>query len=376
MHLSDDVLLAYLDHELDDPSAERVALHLKQCDRCVKALERVNQDREMTFQLLDQLNHPPLRITAEQGLRHFETQKENRTMRKHWYQNPALLGLVAVAVLATSLLFPPVRAFASDFLSLFRVEQVKVISFDPSNLAALENQEQTIENIFKDTVQVTKQGEFQEVQTLNEAQLQAGFLPRLPEDTQFASLGILPAQEISMTIETELWNALLENTGQSEARLDEALDGSKIVVQIPAVVSTALGKCEEVENTEAAKVELPNLGDCTILVQVPSPTISAPDGLKIDLLAEAGLRILGYSAEQAQEISAATDWTTTMVIPVPSGEGVTHTDVNVDQSSGTLVYSAEENGYTLFWTRNGMLYALMGSGDGSNAVDIANSLAD
>jgi hypothetical protein len=116
--------------------------------------------------------------------------------------------------------------------------------------------------------------------------------------------------------------------------------------------------------------------DCTTLVQMQSPEITAPPGLDVAGLGEAFLVVMGMPEEDAEHFSQQIDWTTTLVLPIPR-YGTEYRDVSVDGVNGTLIQqSMEEHApeYLLLWVREGVLYALTGAGNISTALNIANSL--
>jgi hypothetical protein len=90
-------------------------------------------------------------------------------------------------------------------------------------------------------------------------------------------------------------------------------------------------------------------------------------------LGEAFLRVLGLSASEAKDFSNRIDWSTTLVIPVPTTDA-TSKDVTVDGVKGTLVTQTNRKQFVLIWLKNGVMYGLMGYGDEATAAGIANSL--
>jgi hypothetical protein len=54
-------------------------------------------------------------------------------------------------------------------------------------------------------------------------------------------------------------------------------------------------------------------------------------------MGEAMLKFLGYPEAEARAMSARIDWTTTLILPIPQGEGITHQDVSVDGVQGTFL---------------------------------------
>ncbi|HMN58846.1 MAG TPA: hypothetical protein PJ988_00695 [Anaerolinea sp.] len=293
-------------------------------------------------------------------------------------KKPAFLATGLVALLVIALLFPPVQAMANDFLGLFRVQQVKVVSFDPAVLSQLDQsmqgQSEQIRQIFKENVEKVQSGKFTQVNNIEQAANLAGFTPRLPANSQVNSIGVSPEQKYEITIDTELWNSMLAGLGQDGLSIPANLNGKKITVDVPAGVTTGIGQCESISQMNPDSPIPENLKDCTVLIELPSPVVTTPDGLDVPRLAEAMLTVLGMDPAQAQSFSQSTDWATTLVLPVPSGEGISNRQVSVDGTSATLVTSDRNQEYTLFWVRNGILYAVFGSGDPQAGLDLSASL--
>jgi hypothetical protein len=107
---------------------------------------------------------------------------------------------------------------------------------------------------------------------------------------------------------------------------------------------------------------------------MPSPTVNAPDGLDVTGLSQTVLQIMGMSPEDARSFSESTDWTTTLVIPVPTGEGVKSTQVNIGNTTGTLITDEKTSHYTLIWFKNGLILSLFGTGSSETAVQMAINL--
>jgi hypothetical protein len=113
-----------------------------------------------------------------------------------------------------------------------------------------------------------------------------------------------------------------------------------------------------------------------VLAQVPSPSVEAPPDLDLKHLAELALQFTGMTAEEAHSFSETVDWSTTLVVPIPRSEA-DYEQVSVDGVTGTLVYPTEERRfepYVLMWVKDGIVYALSGFGDRSQAVTLANSI--
>ncbi len=93
------------------------------------------------------------------------SRKENfQTMFK---RKPIWTAVAIISTLAIALSLTPVRAWASDFLSLFRLERITVIQFDPQAASQASEElgglQDTASNILEQNLTVTKDGDIREV---------------------------------------------------------------------------------------------------------------------------------------------------------------------------------------------------------------------
>lgn len=295
----------------------------------------------------------------------------------------ALAACGAVVVLALAFAFTPLSVWASDFLRLFRVQQVAALPVDTTGLSlfgydtALARQ---ISQLMADSVTVTrKPAKPVLVASAAAASQQAGFAVRLP-----ASRTDAPA----ITVQSGLAFQFVANRGRAQKLLDEAgfsrlvlpasLDGAVIKVDVPDAVAVAYGDCPPLDAADTQTAGSPGrrMNACILMVEMPSPTMSAPDDLPVDQLVEMGLQLTGMTPEQARAYRQTVDWTSTLVLPIPRN-GASYTKVAVDGTSGYLIQRPLDDApqYSLIWVRGGIIHAIAGYGNGAeSAVAMANSL--
>jgi hypothetical protein len=82
------------------------------------------------------------------------------------------------------------------------------------------------------------------------------------------------------------------------------------------------------------------------------------------------------SDTEARQLAQTIDWKSTLVLPLPRGAG-SYSQVQVGGAQGTLINGSSNRGphYVLLWVKNGIIYGLVGHGDSSDAVALANSLS-
>lgn len=275
----------------------------------------------------------------------------------------------AVLLAAIALTFAPVRALAGDLLGIFRVE---TIEFTPVDAEALPDKERLaalapeIERMFGDALAIMSEGETQDV-TEAEAHDLAPFQARLPAGVEVARHQWTPAGSVEMAINVDELQALFHELGYTDLELPATLDGTTLAADLSGTLTSFYGTCRDpIDET------------CMRLVQMASPTVSVPDGLAPEELGRIYLELLGTPAEEAAALSQRIDWTSTLVLPFPHHVNLTHDEIIVDGVEGTLIHS--ESGYRpareylLTWVKDDVIYALVGRGDHTEALELAAAL--
>jgi hypothetical protein len=392
-HLTEGELRAHLDGELLDLALRE---HLAACAACQAQLEalegRAVRIADSLSVLAPDANDPAL--APHSALTRFRTYAADRQEKEKtpmWTKlfnrfRPALIGLSVVAALAIALSFPAVRAWAGQFLGLFRVQQITVLPVDTTRLSELNNDAtlgKQIGQFFADSVTVLHEpGEPQAVADAAEASRVAGFNVRLA--------GNQPGQ-VQLIVQDGTAFEMVVNRGRAQALLDEAgvdaqlpasLDRATIRVEIPDAVTAAYGNCPNLaiqgdDKAEREHLSLAQMRKCLVLAQIPSPTVTAPPDLDVAQLAEIGLQFMGMSPEEAHRFSQTTDWASTLVVPLPRNAASVE-QVSVDGVTGNLLTRTADDGwpprYTLLWVKEAVIYAVTGFDDPDVGVALANSL--
>jgi hypothetical protein len=269
-----------------------------------------------------------------------------------------------------------VRAIANSFLGLFRVQQIEVVQINPGNLPEQLGSSAEFEALLSQDIQVEELGKLQPAANAVEASQIAGIPVRLPAQVEGEpDLYVQPAARMAFNVDLEQIQTILQEVGYGNIQLPPGLDGAAVTVEIPNAVTAMYGSCREAMQDPDDPVAT-HKSDCTTLVQMPSPSISAPPGLDVSKIGQAYLQVLGMTPEEAASFAENVDWTTTFVIPIPR-YGVSYQDVFVDGVSGTLLQQDLEGHaeqYLLMWVKDGVIYALTGPGDMQTALEVAGSL--
>ena len=392
MHLTDGELRAFLDGEFAAPDQVSLQSHLDGCPRCRQRLQQLSERVAWVsgrMQGLEAGKAPALSPSgvARHRLRAYQNRKENTPMLKRIFSRPyrpAWVALGLVAVLALALAFPPARAIANSFLGLFRVQRFTVVQVDPGNLPEQLGSSSQLEALFADDVKVEESGEVQTAAEPADASQLAGFTVRLPENVQGQrSLKVFPSTHMSFAIDLSRVQAILDEIGRSDIRLPAELDGTTVTIDLKTTVTAMYGNCDAAleearrdAKNPAESQKVPRLEDCVTLVQTSNPDVSAPPDLDMVQLGQAYLELLGMTPGEAAQFSQNTDWTSTLVIPIPR-YGSSYETVSVDGVEGTFIQQDLEDHvrqYLLIWIKDGQLYALTGPGDVQAALEIANSI--
>lgn len=390
MHLSDGEIRASLDQALSQADQARVQAHLEQCTVCQsKAVQLQERARFTAGQIAALSTAPAAQHSGAAARRRLEarlaaTPKEVHRMSRFFSRLPraAWAGLALVLLLGAALIFPSVRAAASNFLGLFRVQKIQMISVDANQLNDQLGDSSTVQAIFDENVHVEQTTEGQEAVDAAEAAALAGFQVRTPQrmsEDQWVGLGapswtVGPSGWIEIKIQLDQINTLLHEMDRADLRLPRQLDGETVRVDVQPSVTATWGDCVT-ETRHGADPDEPFkvTSGCTTLVQMPSPTVIAPDGLDLVSLGEIYLEVMGVPRAEAERFAATIDWSSTLVLPIPQYEA-SYEDVTVDGVPGVIVKSHNSREYMLLWVRDGIVHALSGSQSLVEALRIANSL--
>jgi anti-sigma factor RsiW len=412
MHTNEGTLRAYLDGELDERVCAAVAAHLRECTTCRRQLESLASRVSAASQRLQALAPraaelpAPAPVALSRLRRRLSGEQDSRPARSAPYRptggliemfkqmlnsryRAAGVGLAAMLVVASLFAFAPVRAAASQFLGLFRVRKFAVVSINPAALQNLEQAGGQIDQLLSDSVTFAKEpGQPVAVASAAEAAQKAGFPVRLPSAAASAPrLRVEDGVNATLKVDLARVRSVLELAGRSDIKLPNALDGANVEFNVPPSVvaqydcpSPQPGPAAPMPDLSQPPLRAQALSNCVTLVQLASPTLNTPPGVDLGQVGEAMLELLGLSPAEAQHFAQTIDWSSTLVIPLPT-DASSFRDVTVDGAPGVLIQSNPRSSggprashYTLLWEKNGMVYSLTGTGDATRGVEIADSL--
>lgn len=261
----------------------------------------------------------------------------------------------AILLFIVTFSFPTVRATASNLLSLFRVQKFAAISISPEQLAIL--QRVADEGIMPGELEIDQEpGALTAVDSLADAAMVTGItavrtLPTLGEPSE---IFIAEGGSGQLTINEANARKLLETANLDPNLLPSGIDGARIRV------ATFNG-------VEQRWV------DGTTLLQTESPLVQYPEALDPAVLGKALLQFLGMTPLEAQRLARQIDWTSTLLLPIPSN-AATFQEVTVNGVSGIGLSSLDGQVNALVWQENGNLYLLAGSQTVPDLALLANGI--
>lgn len=388
-HISEGQLRTYLDAEMEYPEVEKLRRHLDTCSSCRDRLLEISQRAGMVSQKFIQLSsrvEPADSLASIPQLKKYTSSKEAKYMKNKLFSRNSRLAWASITlllILAASFAFPQVRAIASNFLGLFRVEKVAVVSFNPANIPdEYSTAGMRIENLLAEEVKVEGGGEPYEVENQSQASTEAGVPIRLPVELgEPTSLMIQPGMKVIFTIDLPRLRLILQELGKEDLKLPDFIHGQNVTASLPTSVIAQYGECQPAAGTAQGSgydPDIPGSGnpDCTVLIQLASPSINAPPGMDVNQIGAALLELSGMSPEEAERFSQNIDWATTLVVPVPNY--AYSKEILVDDAQGVLIQESEtqagQSRYMLIWVKDKVVYALSGQGTAEAALSIANSL--
>jgi hypothetical protein len=269
--------------------------------------------------------------------------------RKGW-----MVGLVSLLLLAVVFSFPSVRAAASDFLGLFRVQKFAAISVSPERLELLERlaeQEMspgTFEVLDEPGDETTPLASIEEGETLTGLDLRTISTLGAP-----AELYLEDGGSGRLTVDLEGARAIMEAVGADPQLLPDSLDGKSVNVSVSDMVRQ-------------------EWSDGTNLVQGESPYAEYPADVQPAVLGEALLQVLGVEPDAARSMAQSIDWTSTFVLPIPQGIA-TFSEVSVDGTTGAAMTAINEEP-ALLWQKDGKVHLLTGPKSIEELISLASSL--
>ncbi len=296
---------------------------------------------------------------VKQEIERQEANRLGRRFGRFWLapqRRMAVTAVFALFIFAFVFSFPAVRAAASDFLGLFRVQKFAAISISPEQIAIL--QQVAEQGLMPGEVEIINQpGALQPVDSLSEAAAITGLdsIKTLPSLGDPSEIYVADGGDGRFHVNLEGARAIVQATGADPLLLPDSLDGAQINVVVFAGVQQLWV-------------------DGVMLMETPSPVVEYPDDVDPAVLGEALLQVLGMNEAEAARLAQNIDWTSTLLLPIPQ-DFASFNEIMVNGVSGLALNAVDGQGSALFWQKEGVVYLLVGPDMAADAlVGLANTI--
>ena len=291
---------------------------------------------------------PPFAAQLRERLRHQDAQRAAAPRRRRLSQALACAASLLLAVGLVTL--PSVRAGVETFLDLFRVVNFVAVPVPAQRLATLQRGLDLPRMLGEQVHVVQAQGAPQSAATPEQAGALAGLkvhLPTwLPDGLALQEIRVVGGQRWSVVASTQKLQQLLDALGINDLTAPPGLDGRTATIRVyPSVHVSYTAQTGH-----------------AVFIQSRQPDALLPQGTDLPLLAEIGLRVLGFEPSEARRFANSIDWRTTLLVPVPASVANFH-EVDLGGSTGLLIETAAGAGpraSQLLWSAGGSAFALIG----------------
>jgi hypothetical protein len=314
----------------------------------------------------------------------------------------AIVAAAVIGALAVSLAFAPVRTFAGQVLSIFRVQKIATVSITADDIEkigkSLENGDAHISLQELGDVWVDGKPGFGSTEptltTLSAAQAAVDFPIKVPtgvEGTQ--SVLLQPGATIKFKLNIDKVNELLRYYG-AEKLFSKSLDGKEFAIKVPPTVYLTYGP-DKLGFAQSGNVEMmseeanaslepdPNSQDAFI-VQTRGPELVVPNGVNPLEIRDVLINLPFLPQSMRSQLAGVSDWQSTLLIPNIAGStreitvngnpGVVITEPRDPDMSDAEAADAGMTGAAVMWHQDGVLRAV-GSKSSAESLKIAESMA-
>lgn len=302
------------------------------------------------------------------------------------------VAMVALLLLTTAFVATPMRSLADDLLNRFRVEKFEAITVnmeqftefglgialqamtaDPEELMTAAEGLVEVETTFDKQDPLSNAAELGSLDDVQAAFGDFRAPASLPDGFDAAPrILVTDAGSVTATVDTASANTIVQELGLPIYSLPDATQAPEMIfkVELPQAL---------IMHYEA------DSGGHLAVVQLESPTLITPDSVDMNALREDLLMLPGLPSDLVSQLRSIEDWESTLILPVP--QGAETRDVSIDGEAGLLLESGEFDGSdwgiefelegdasVVMWHDDGTLYVVAGSVNGSDVLDVADSL--
>lgn len=357
---------AFIDGELDIAMKKEVRNHLEICKRCGKEYEQLKKADDFVYGKLTTYkeycgeHYNPAGKTWSVGMVKNEAEQEpsgkNVKRRPVLRMNKAMTAACIAAALTLCVAIQPVRAFISEALNIFRVENVKSLQISYSDMEEIrrlleqKRGEIDIENFGKITTEGFSEQELS-LEKASSVRVPALLLPPGANEGNI-KIRLTQAGIVTFTMNVGNVNAALKSFG-SERLLPDKLDGETFTAHFAA---QAEYRYSEGENS-------------FFVLQAQAPELAVPAEVNVDELYECLAELPILPEDMKRQIRSIQDWKNTIYLPVV-GES---REITLRGLQG-FISEKMDGGWMLVWYENGTVFSVEGNAGKDAIIQFAESL--
>ncbi|AKA69587.1 anti-sigma factor family protein [Clostridium scatologenes] len=364
--LSEGIIQAYIDEELNDIEMKEVEMHLFQCKKCkevYKELKSINnfamdklKDYKKNFNIT---SIKPVNMDSDRK----NKKGEFKIMKK--YKKITVAACVALAI-TTCVSVQPIRASVINAVSIFRATDIKSVNISLEDVKKLKSElEKNKSDINIDKIgKVKYQGGEQKNVTIDEAQKTLPFTILYPKNMpskNIKNISINKPSKCDFTLNIENINELLKSLGGKKL-FPKNLDGKTFSLNTGGTLNIFY---EDYTN-----------GNHIAVSESKIPELIAPDNASVDEIFNAisDLSILPYDMQK--QLKSMKDWKSTLFVPNVENKSEEMT-INGMKAIGCFDNNKNSNesrhSYILM-LKDDILISIDGNADKNELIEIAKSM--
>jgi hypothetical protein len=404
-HLNSGTLRRMVDEPITTTGAEKD--HYASCAACRERAMAIATEAEGAAMLLS-LPDPEVETQAALSRLRRTAVGQKAHRRSAWTSlqdlfanssNRTARPLAALALAVAAMVALVATGAAENFVKVFEPQQFQAVQVRPDSLRGLPDLSQFGDMSFPQTPSFTT------VADASTAQAHTGLSVIVPAGSSLPSRVsggrnyiVMTPLEASFTFRAAKAQAWATAHGKTLPKMPADLDGSTLTVTAgPAVIvayggsTDALRRAAGVSDSSSGTLAPPpeggkasiasqtkgaydpasgNLPDVAV-VEMKSPKVSSSKA-SIQEVQDYLISLPGFPADLAAQIRAIGDPTTTLPVPIPTGQQ-SHS-VDVQGVRGLFVGDSTGLGSGMLWTKGGVLYATVGTMTESELTGVARSL--
>lgn len=365
---------AFIDGELDISFKRDVEKHIKSCGKCNEAYENLKRNDDFVFGKLTgyrqfcEENY--LTCTGNRDitdLRHkrhsceesdsevFIVRKGVKKFMLKYRKIAAVVCLVAIITLCATV--QPVKAFISDALNIFRVENVKGFKVSLADMEEIRQKlaqkagEINIDSIGK----IKSEGFVTRQVSADEAKTAAGFPVLLPPGAKDGNIEIRTTEpgKLTFTMNVNNVNEALKSFG-AQKLLPENLDGKTFTADFAYHVNYSYN----------------NAGSFYYVSESKSPELAVPADVNVDEMYDCLAELPILPDDMQRQLKSIKDWKNTIYLPVVDAEPE---EVDINGIKG-LMAEQKNNGWMLAWYNDGTIYSIDSNAGKDDVLQFARDM--